>query len=110
VPTSVVIVALPPIVIVTPNGQQELVDTSPSFVGTVEPIRLGFINNNHYVSISKEKVSEEFQDSSLTSSFEPMSSVSEELEIQPYEPARACGKKLEDNKYMPTKYQLQENV
>ena len=40
------------VLIVSPDGQEQTIDTSPP--STVEPMRLGFVNKNHYVSLVKD--------------------------------------------------------
>jgi hypothetical protein len=46
-----------PIIILTPEGQIQTVDTCDA--SSAEPIRLGLINSNHYLSICKMELENE---------------------------------------------------
>jgi len=41
-----------PVIILTPDGREQIVDTGDTDKSDTEHIRLGFINNSHYVSIN----------------------------------------------------------
>jgi len=48
-----------PIIILTSEGRIQTVDTSDATASSAEPIRLGLINSNHYLSICKMEVENE---------------------------------------------------
>jgi len=51
-----------PIIVLTPDGHEQIVDTDDTDKSCTEHIRLGFINNSHYVSINHLRPAEEVEE------------------------------------------------